>query len=708
VDKNNARRLNMEVAVKNCNNIANGMIEIKEDRLNIKYAINGSGKSTVAMAIWHCIKDRYNGTQNIYNLTPFKNKGVDDGKPEVAGIEHLSSVEIFNEDYVNNFVFQPDELLKSSNDVFIRDETYEAGMKEIEEHVDTLQQLFYEDKDIDGLIKDLNELSESFGKPVKSGIHGSSAIAKAFSDGNKVQNIPEGLEDYKVFIQGENNTRWVKWQIDGKMYLETSNNCPYCVGDIQDKKEKIERISQEYDPKKIENLNKIISVFKRLDKYFSEDTKAKINDFVDCIDGYTNDQIEYLLEIKGQIDRLNQKFVNAQRLGFTSLKDVDKVIEGLQEHKIDIELFPHLDSQSTRDKVEGVNSQIEKLLDKAGDLQGCINIQKKHIESLVRDNKAEINDFLKNAGYHYTVDLIEDETGNYKLKLLDSELSSEVTNAKQCLSFGERNAFALLLFMYDAIKKKPDLIILDDPISSFDKNKKYAIVDMLFSKEKAFRGKTVLMLTHDFEPLIDMLQHHSDRFEMPNAAFIENNHGELVEREITREDIQAFIEVINSNVSSDIHIINQLVYLRRLFEVTANKSWGYELLSNLFHKRIEPLVFDEKGSRKMTDKNIQEGSNEIKEKIPDFDYDELLAIVTDKNKMIELYNESGNNYEKLHIYRILCDNEQHVASNIIRKFINEAFHLENDYIFQLNPSKYQLVPQYVIDECDMHINSIGY
>ena len=696
----------MQINVKNCNNIANGTIEIDENRLNIKYAINGCGKSTVALAIKHSINDRNNGTKNINNLTPFKYIGKDDGKPEVAGTEHISSVEIFNEEYVSSFVFQPDELLPSSNDVFIRDETYEARMKEIEDHVGTLKKLFSEDKDIDDLIIDLNELSKSFGTPVKSGIHGSSAMAKAFGDGNKIRHIPEGLEDYKDFIQSDNITKWVKWQIDGKQYSEASDNCPYCVGDIQDKKEKIERVSQEYDPKKIDNLNKIISVFQRLDKYFSDETKAKINDFVNCIDGYTNDQVEYLLEIQGQIDRLRQKFINAKSLGFTSLKDVDTVIESLKEHKIDIKLYPHLDSQSTREKGDLVNNQIDKLLDKASELQGCINIQKEHIESLVRDNKTEINGFLKNAGYQYTVDLTPDENGNYKLKLLDNEANNEVENAKQCLSFGERNAFALLLFMYDAIKKKPDLIILDDPISSFDKNKKYAIIDMLFSKEKAFRGKTVLMLTHDYEPLIDMLQHHSRRFELPGAAFIENNHGELIEKTITREDIQVFIDIANTNVALDIHIINRLVYLRRLYEATANKRWGYELLSNLFHGRSEPFVREDSGLRKMEHIEIQNGCNEIKKSIPEFDYDDLLSIITDKSKMIDLYKDSNNNYEKLHIYRILSGQEKNKESNIIRKFINEAFHLENDYIYQLNPSKYQLVPQYVIDECDIQINSI--
>lgn len=54
-----------------------------------------------------------------------------------------------------------------------------------------------------------------------------------------------------------------------------------------------------------------------------------------------------------------------------------------------------------------------------------------------------------------------------------------------------------------------DLIILDDPISSFDSNKKYAILHRMFKnvgkKDVSLVGKTVLLLTHDFEPITDFI-----------------------------------------------------------------------------------------------------------------------------------------------------------------------------------------------------------
>ncbi|MNG40191.1 hypothetical protein D3C84_1286670 [compost metagenome] len=72
--------------------------------------------------------------------------------------------------------------------------------------------------------------------------------------------------------------------------------------------------------------------------------------------------------------------------------------------------------------------------------------------------------------------------------------------------------------------------------------------------------------------------------------------------------------------------------------------------------------------------------------------------------MVELYKSCGNNYEKLHVYRIISEGADH--ADVVLKFINQTFHIENDYIYQLNPAKYQTVPQYVIDECDQYVATL--
>jgi ABC-type dipeptide/oligopeptide/nickel transport system ATPase subunit len=695
----------MEIEISNCNNIDNGVIKIAEGLLNIKYAINGTGKSTISKSIQKSVSSRLNGTNELTELKPFKAFSDDSITPTVTGCEAVNSIKVFDESYINEFAFQPDELLKGSFDILIRDEQYDSVMAEIEELVSQVKSQFKDDDEIEALITDFDELSSSFGKPTKTGVHGSSAIAKALKGGNKVANIPEGLEIYQNFIQGQDNVKWVKWQLDGGQFIEESDNCPYCVSDVKDVKETIKRVGEIYDPKSIQNLNKLVQIFQRLDKYFSDQTKEIISEFVSSVDGYTKEQAGYLLEVKGQIDRLNDMFEHLKNIGFFTFKDVDKVIDELQGYKIDQNLYAHLQSDETLSKIKKVNDCIEKLIKKAGQLQGRIAIQKRHIEVVVQENKKAINSFLRNAGYRYTVDLIEDESGKHKLKLIHADLESEeVVGVRNVLSYGERNAFALVLFMFDAVKNVPDLIVLDDPISSFDKNKKYAIVEMLFRKEKSFRGKTVLLLSHDFEPIVDMLYHHTDRFEKPCASFLQNDNGQLTEIDIEKGDIMTFVDVNSSNIKSDANLVAKLVYLRRTYEILNSRGMAYQLVSSALHRRMAPLIFEGGESREMTGDEMQDAVAEIQQHIPDFDYSGFMQLILNNSEMIDLYNSCGNNYEKLHIYRIISEgNAGADHADVVLKFINQVFHIENDYIYQLNPAKYQTVPQYVIEECNQYI-----
>jgi ABC-type dipeptide/oligopeptide/nickel transport system ATPase subunit len=695
----------MEIEIRNCNNIDNGRVTIAEGFLNIKYAINGTGKSTISKAILKFINSRVSGIDELLELKPFKAINDDSIIPAVNGCEAISSVKMFDESYINDFTYQPDELLKGSFDILIRDDNYDLVMAEIEGLVSQIKYHFNEDQEIKALIADFDELSSSFGKPTKKGVHGSSAIAKALKGGNKVTNIPEGLEAYQQFIQGVNNVKWIKWQLDGGQFIEETDSCPYCVSDVKKVKDTIKRVGEIYDSKSIQNLNNLVQIFQRLEKYFSDQSIETISEFVSSVDGYTEEQVGYLLEVKDQVDRLNERFKQLKNLSFFTFKNVDIVIDELRKYTIDSNLYSHLQSEESLDKINKVNASIEELVAKAGQLQGRIAVQNEHIERVVQENKISINTFLRNAGYKYTVDLIEDDAGKHRLKLIHTDLDSgEVSGVRDVLSYGERNAFALVLFMFDAVKASPDLIVLDDPISSFDKNKKYAIIEMLFRKNKSFRGKTVLLLSHDFEPIVDMLYHHSDRFEKPHASFLQNNNGQLLEVDIEKNDVMTFVDINSLNITSDASLVAKLVYLRRTYEILNSKGVAYQVVSNALHRRQVPMIFEDGTAREMTSNEVNDAETEIKGHISDFNYSEAIQLILDNAAMIEIYKSCSNNYEKLHIYRIISEDADH--TDVILKFINQAFHIENDYIYQLNPAKYQTVPQYVIDECDQYVATL--
>lgn len=687
--------VNLIVTIQNCNNIDTGSITIDEDVLNIKYAMNGTGKSTIARAIELSAK----GDGSIKELIPFKylESGAEDRKPIISGLDGVSSVAIFNDSYIDQFAFKQDEVLANSFEVFIKTPDYEQHIEKIEKIITDIRETFRESKEIDQVIGDLASLSDSFGKS-KSGYSEAGPLAKGIGKGNKVANIPKGLESYSAYLKSSLNSKWLRWQMEGNNYSELSDNCPYCTSFTQDKKDAISLVSKEYDAKSIEHLNKILSVIENLGKYFSQDAKDKLMKITSNIKGITKEEINYLLRIKEQVDTLKIKMLDIKGITYFSMKDAAKVSDYFAGLRINLEYLSEMNSTSTTEIVGKLNQSLQNVLTQVGILQGEIAQQNRLVKKTIEDHKSEINDFLKNAGYKYHVD-VEYSNESYKMRLRHVDYSQAVANGSQHLSYGERNAFSLVLFMYECLSKNPDIIVLDDPISSFDRNKKYAVVDMLFRGKKSLRGRTVLMMTHDIEPVIDILYNLPGIFSpAPHAAFIELKDGRITEIPITRDDISTFGQICDNNVANREAEVVKLVYLRRYYEILDNRGLPYQLISNLLHKRETPFKREDGQEIPLIPGETAEATREIKKKMPSFDYRQLLALLSDEMYLKNAYKEAAYNYEKLQIFRILCDTYR--ESDVIRKFINETFHIENEYVMQVNPCKYEIVPSYIIDECN--------
>lgn len=692
----------MEITITNCNCLNEAKIKIDTGKVNIKYAMNGTGKSTISRSIQLHVE----GHNAIKALMPFKHRDKGDDPqffPTVIGADQIKSIKIFNEDYINQFVFKPDEVISNSFNIFIRNTEYDLQMLEIENTFAEIKDTFKDNKKLDQVITDLTILSNSFGKSA-SGYSKAGSLHKGLGNGNKLENIPANLQPYKHFLQSSNNVKWLKWQIGGKEFLDKSDECPYCVAPTGEEKRKtILSISEEYDSKAIEHLNNILEVLENLNQYFSEDTKEKLGKITKNPSTISDEEINYLKEIKGNSDLLNGKLSALKNVSFFSFKDVDKVLDKITDLKIKIDFLPKLDSPITREIVNSVNKSLDTIIAKGILIQKAIGIHKSNIKKTIKLYKDEINNFLKYAGYRYYID-IEDEDDAYKMKLKHQDFDGTLQSGTQHLSYGEKNAFSLVLFMYQAIRDNPDLVVLDDPISSFDRNKKFAILDKLFRGDKSFKGKTVLLMTHDLEPIIDMIHCLPGKFDMPSACFLELSDGNIVERPITKSDIVTFGQVCSEIITSTCDDIIKLFYLRRHYEVLNDKDSAYQLLSNLFHKRPVPewIEHGEHGPqiRNMTAQEIDDATIKIGNQIAVFDYQTMLTKITDDATLLALYNSAENNYEKLQLFRVINKNKALHDSDVIAKYINEAFHIENEYLMQLNPKSYETTPKFIIDECD--------
>ncbi|WP_305840180.1 AAA family ATPase [Photobacterium leiognathi] len=649
--------------------------------------------------------------EKLADLMPFKlrSENPDSLKPEVNITQELNTVMCFNEAYVSQFTFQSDELLSNSFDIFIRTEAYVETEKEIEAIVQDIKNLFADNIELDTLIANLKELGAAF-KLTKSGISKASTGMKGLSAGNKIEHIPAGLEIYQPFIRSSNNVSWIDWQTKGqKEFSELSDCCPFCSTDTQDKKEQIEKVGQEYDKTVIKNLVGIIAVIGKLGEYLSEDAKQKLTTITSLPDGLEKEHEQFLSEIKTQIDTLLEKLEQLKKLNGFDFKQGEKVNEKLGKFKLDLQFFAIIDSEKTQAAITSINESIDEVSKQAGKLQGKINIQRAGMQKLIAKHQTDINNFLSYAGYKYAVEISgEDDQSQLRLRHIDYD--EFVSGGNQHLSFGERNAFAIVLFMYECLAKKPDLIVLDDPISSFDKNKKYAILEMLFRRKSqdCLQGDTVLMLTHDVEPIIDTVKAVSDQFNNKvSACYLKYAQGKLLEQVISKNDIKTFTQICNSIVEKDRDVILKLIYLRRNYEILDDKEDAYQVLSNLFHLRDIPLDKREPagddGHPEMEAEKFDLGCSTIADRIADFDYGAILDRLKNQVALKELYESCHNGYEKLQVFRLFGID---VKNSVIRKFINETYHIENEYICQLDPSEFDLIPEYVTLECDNCLRNI--
>lgn len=703
----------MKIEIKNCNNVQEGAITICPDTLNIKYALNGTGKSTLVSAIVAIVN---NDSAKLKKLTPFSEIAAKGSNvPMVSGCEEFKSVKVFNEEYVDSYLFTKDDLLKDSFQVLINTENYKNQEGEIREKLKMIKTAFEGDAELDALIVAFESFLSDYGKAKK--LSKNSGIAKGLARGNKLRNIPKGLEMFAGFLQGEKTSEWLEWHAAGRTYGGGSEQCPYCTTGTSAIKPAIEKLEAEYNPEEVRYLCETIKTFARFLDYFSEPAVKMLKELLNNASGITSDQEKFLEGLKTQVEGLKSKLTALKFVKFATFKDIDDIAGELLNMQIDVSKFPCLSPEKVIGKVERINKSVNGLLNEAGVLKGKIKRHQDYVNGLVSKYEGQINDFLTKAGFRYEVSIVgrkiegeaEDE---YRMVIRYRDVKEDVKKIEDHLSFGERNAFALALFVVDAVASKADLIILDDPVSSFDGEKKFALLDMLFwgRSGECFMGKTVLMMTHDFSPVIDVIRTMRTKFPKhpPMAHYLVNHDGVVSEKEITQEDISSARKIAEDAISCTRIDVLRLIYLRRLIEIDGMQGTAldaYNMISSLLKKRNPPTVGKDPNSPPMTAEAQDNATAYIKVHIPDFQYEKYLGMAKDDGALLSAYKGATSNYEKLQIFRIVHGVEK--CESVMKKFVNESYHIENDYLFSLSPLQYETVPQYVIDGLNSELSKDG-
>jgi hypothetical protein len=217
------------------------------------------------------------------------------------------------------------------------------------------------------------------------------------------------------------------------------------------------------------------------------------------------------------------------------------------------------------------------------------------------------------------------------------------------------------------------------------------------------------MLTHDFQPIIDFVINNKPNGGSTNADFLINKNGIITELKITNNDIKPLPRLLSENASNDsLNIIHRIICLRKFIEQTekgVEQEQAYNLLSCLVHGKASAVYSDEKLMDQVV---VAQGEDFIRKYIKDFNFNEYSGKYFNKDYILRLYNNEKNNYYKLQSFRVLLgitNLRMQINDDVLLKYIDEQFHVENDYIFYLDLNKYDIIPDFVIPKCDEFLES---
>lgn len=691
----------MEINIKNCNNIKNADITVEKNSLNIKYGMNGTGKSTIAKAI-----------ANREQLNELKTFGSE-LEPEIIINENIKKVEIFDNDFINRITFNGSEVIENGFEVFVKTDEYDKKRKEITDILNKLNRETFKDEIINNLRNGFLNISAKIQLNANQTIKRNPAYKSILKKENMFE-IPDSLEKYSDFIKDkEKNITWVDWKNKGFEFDERKK-CPFCAEKLSETyAEEKENFMENYTKSGMKNLSDVLASLEGIKDYFNEE---QYNKLISCIKEDKNeDDIDFIYQkFMLEVAYLNDKFEKIYQFDSYNIKnsEIGNLSDKIKELIINKEELNYFSNETVFEVIDNITKKINEIIEKITELQAKTATLNTFIKNSINSSKEDINKFLETAGFNYKFDFdVSSENASKTLLIYKGEEDINVDNIDRHLSWGEKNAFALVLFMYYAISKKAELIILDDPISSFDSNKKYAIINRLFENrpdKKSFYGKTVLMLTHDFEPIIDFIINNKPNSGHAIAKYIKNTNNIVTEQEITKDNDIISIVKLSYIYAKDnsINMISRVNFLRKYIEHIRVENYEenqliYDMLSSLVHAKEYP---DKQVNRdtylRFTEEEFKKAQNGIKKYIDDFDYNIIVKNYYNKEYIVQEFFKESNNYIKSQLFReyLEVSGERNKLDNNLLKFIDEIYHIENDYIFTIDLIKFDTIPDYIIEK----------
>ncbi len=687
----------MDIKVKKAGNFDCALISVVPNKLNLKLGCNGLGKTTIGKAI----SAQLNNPDKLTELKKYGSQII----PTVDIPDLIKTCMIFDKQYIDNCLYKND-VINNTYELVVKTPNYEQKKNEIEGKLNGIISLVSIDQ-IQQFITTVESFSTDISFTGNHDVDSRTKFGKGYKSGNFDQLITDLVEPYRKYILSDKVASWSKWFKEADSVIIDETECPFCLGELNAAfPQQRNQIKATFDNTVVKNNITSKEILGKFTYYSTPMLKSELREIAALTTQIPNHKarlIESHLEIlKNEKDKLNRL------KSLSPIKLLDNLKERtlktyLEQQKLNTSLFEEINENMFQLSVD-INTNIEQTIKIIDDLIIGLGALNSVLSSNIDKALIYVNEFLTLSGIPYEIAVLPENNTIFKT-VLRPKRQSEVIVSSSSLSYGEFNAISLILFSIEANAKKPDLVILDDPVSSFDTNKKYAIFHHLFksSRHENFCNKTVLLLTHDLVPVIDLVYIGRPSRDLCVATYLVLNNNDIQELEISKDCLMNIVKSEEANSKdSSINMVSRLVHLRKYLELTNKLNTPeYHLISSFLKHSEKPYwrISDE-NNRDLTEVELREGQNSIRMFIKEFDYDVFIKNYSNNDVILQLYLTSAD-ISKIHLTRFYgAKNGSSEENKILWKYIDESYHIENDYLYSLNQYHFNQIPNYIIAICD--------
>lgn len=219
-------------------------------------------------------------------------------------------------------------------------------------------------------------------------------------------------------------------------------------------------------------------------------------------------------------------------------KDWEKINKELHEVQKEMKRVKPLLSQAVKELGEFTKHVFDTHIEE-------INKQLKYFTSYIKVKKFSNKRKRQNHQLSYYLKLNETD--------ITFDLTSKISSVKYSLSEGDKNAVALAFFLakvYMSTNLSDKIVIFDDPLSSFDANRRNATIAQL--QKLSSKVKQLIVLTHDIYFARDIKKRlGSDALSLKVVR--KSNNSDIVHHDISKETLGGIFKDISTLIEYSIN-----------------------------------------------------------------------------------------------------------------------------------------------------------